>query len=160
DIAQTIDSIGGQMDAFTAKEDASYYIKVLDEHLPLAVDVLADIVRRPAFTQDDIEREKKVVLEEIKMGEDTPDDLVPELFPENFWVDPPLGRPILGPRDTVEALTKNGLRTYFDNVYTAPNMIIAAVGNVEHQQVRGLIEAAFGTLSNDSVELSQAAPRV
>jgi predicted Zn-dependent peptidase len=90
-IAQTIDSIGGQMDAFTAKEYASYYIKVLDEHLPLAVDVLSDIVRRPAFTEEDIQREKKVVLEEIKMVEDTPDDLVHELFTENFWVDHPLG---------------------------------------------------------------------
>src|SRR6187402_1469248 len=141
DIAQTIDSIGGQMDAFTAKEYASYYIKVLDEHLPLAVDVLSDIVRRPAFTEGDIEREKKVVLEEIKMVEDTPDDLVHELFTENFWVDHPLGRPILGTPDTVEALTKTGLRNYFDTVYTAPNMIIAAVGNVEHQRVRELVEA-------------------
>jgi len=160
DIAQTIDSIGGQMDAFTAKEYASYYIKVLDEHLPLAVDVLSDIVRRPAFTEQDIEREKKVVLEEIKMVEDTPDDLVHELFTENFWVDHPLGRPILGTPDTVEALTKKGLRTYFDTVYTAPNMIISAVGNVEHQQVRQLVEAAFGTLSNATTELSQARPRV
>jgi len=74
DIAQAIDSIGGQLDAFTAKEYASYYIKVLDEHLPLAIDILSDIVRNPAFSPDDIEREKKVVLEEIKMVEDTPDD--------------------------------------------------------------------------------------
>ena len=160
DIAQTIDSIGGQMDAFTAKEYASYYIKVLDEHLPLAVDVLSDIVRRPAFTEEDIQREKKVVLEEIKMVEDTPDDLVHELFTENFWVDHPLGRPILGTPETVGALTKKGLRTYFDSVYTAPNMIIAAVGNIDHQQVRGLVEAAFGTLSNDSTEVSQVPPRV
>src|SRR5678816_4088738 len=143
-IAQAIDSIGGQLDAFTAKEYASYYIKVLDDHVPLAIDLLSDIVRRPAFTQEDIEREKKVVLEEIKMVEDTPDDLVHELFTENFWVDHPLGRPILGTPETVEALTKNGLRTYFDTVYTAPNMIIAAVGNVEHQRVRELVEAAFG----------------
>src|SRR5919201_6588331 len=160
DIAQTIDSIGGQIDAFTAKEYASYYIKVLDEHLPLAVDVLSDIVRRPAFSEDDIEREKKVVLEEIKMVEDTPDDLVHELFTENFWVDHPLGRPILGTRETVEALTRPGLRTYFRNVYTAPNIIIAAVGNVEHQQVRELVEAAFGTVSSENIDVSQAPPRV
>jgi predicted Zn-dependent peptidase len=160
DIAQTIDSIGGQMDAFTAKEYASYYIKVLDEHLPLAVDVLADIVRRPALTEDDIEREKKVVLEEIKMVEDTPDDLVHELFTENFWVNHPLGRPILGTRETVEGLTQERLRRYFNGVYTAPNMIIAAVGNVEHEQVRDLVEASFGTLSSDSQNLSSAPPRV
>src|SRR5829696_5327110 len=129
DIAQTIDSIGGQMDAFTAKEYASYYIKVLDEHLPFAVEVLSDIVTNPAFSQDDIEREKKVVLEEIKMVEDTPDDLVQELFTENFWPDHPLGRPILGTKETVESLNQEGLRRYFQGVYTAPNLIVAAVGN-------------------------------
>jgi predicted Zn-dependent peptidase len=160
DIAQTIDSIGGQMDAFTAKEYASYYIKVLDEHLPLAVDVLSDIVRRPAFSEDDIEREKKVVLEEIKMVEDTPDDLVHELFTENFWVDHPLGRPILGTRETVEALTQSGLRRYFEGVYSAPNMIVAAVGNVDHQRVRDLVEAAFGTVSSDAQDISSLPPRV
>ena len=101
------------MDAFTAKEYASYYFKVLDEHLPLAVEVLADIVMNPAFSSEDIGREKKVVLEEIKMVEDTPDDLVHELFTENLWPGHPLGRPILGTKDTVEALTQEGLRRYF-----------------------------------------------
>ena len=106
DIAQAIDSIGGQLDAFTAKEYASYYIKVLDEHLPLAMDILADIVRNPAFSAEDIEREKKVVVEEIKMVEDTPDDLVHELFTQGFWENHPLGRPILGTRETVESFTR------------------------------------------------------
>jgi predicted Zn-dependent peptidase len=160
DIAQTIDSIGGQMDAFTAKEYASYYIKVLDEHLPLAVDVLADIVRRPAFSENDIEREKKVVLEEIKMVEDTPDDLVHELFTESFWEGHPLGRPILGTKETVEALTVEGIRHYFGGVYTAPNMIISAVGNIEHQQVRDIAERAFGSVPNENWQLSDAPPRV
>jgi predicted Zn-dependent peptidase len=160
DIAQTIDSIGGQMDAFTAKEYASYYIKVLDEHLPLAVDVLSDIVRRPAFSENDIDREKKVVLEEIKMVEDTPDDLVHELFTESFWEGHPLGRPILGTRETVDALTVGGVRHYFDGVYTAPNMIISAVGNIEHQQVRDIVERAFGSVPNESWKLSDAPPRV
>jgi predicted Zn-dependent peptidase len=96
DIAQTVDSIGGQLDAFTAKEYASYYVKVLDEHVPIAVDILSDIVLRPAFHEVDIEREKKVILEEIKMVEDTPDDLVHEIFTQAFWEGHPLGRPILG----------------------------------------------------------------
>ena len=95
DIAQAIDSIGGQLDAFTAKEYASYYIKVLDEHLPLALDVLSDIVLNPAFSPDDIEREKKVVVEEIKMVEDTPDDLVHELFTAGL-----LGEPSARPADS------------------------------------------------------------
>ena len=102
DIAQQIDSIGGQLDAFTSKEYAGYYIKVLDEHLPIAVDLLSDMLMRPALAPDDIEREKKVIVEEIKMVEDTPDELVHELFTEHYWHAHPLGRPILGTRDTVE----------------------------------------------------------
>ena len=112
DIAQEIDSIGGQLDAFTAKEYASYYIKVLDEHLPTAVDLLADIVMNPRFENGDLEREKKVILEEIKMVEDTPDDLVHELFTQSFWGSHPLGRPILGTAETIEALTPEILRRY------------------------------------------------
>jgi predicted Zn-dependent peptidase len=160
DIAQTIDSIGGQMDALTAKEYASYYIKVLDEHLPLALDVLADIVMNPAFANADIEREKKVVLEEIKMVEDTPDDLVHELFTESFWQDHPLGRPILGTPTTVESLTPDGLRSYFSGVYTAPNLIIAAVGNITHEQVRGLVERAFANLPTTTEPLGGVPPTV
>jgi predicted Zn-dependent peptidase len=160
DIAQTIDSIGGQMDAFTAKEYASYYIKVLDEHLPLAVDVLSDIVMNPAFSAEDIEREKKVVLEEIKMVEDTPDDLVHELFTESFWVGHPLGRPILGTKDTVESLTQDGLRTYFRNTYTAPNLIVAAVGNIDHERVRELVAKAFAALPATTEPIEDAPPRV
>src|SRR5881398_2988862 len=125
DIAQQIDSIGGQLDAFTAKEYASYYIKVLDEHLPLAIDILSDIVRNPAFAPDDIEREKKVVLEEIKMVEDTPDDLVHELFTQGFWENHPLGRPILGTKETVESFSAASLRDYFTNAYTARNLIVS-----------------------------------
>jgi predicted Zn-dependent peptidase len=160
DIAQAIDSIGGQMDAFTAKEYASYYIKVLDEHLPLAVEVLSDIVMRPAFSPEDLEREKKVVLEEIKMVEDTPDDLVHELFTENFWANHPLGRPILGTRETVEGLTAEGLRRYFTTAYSAPNLIIAATGNIEHEKVRDLVLRAFEGLPLASEPLDEAPPRV
>src|SRR5262247_430227 len=131
DIAQAIDSIGGHLDAFTAKEYASYYIKVLDEHLPLAIDILSDIVRNPAVGRDDIEREKKVVVEEIKMVEDTPDDLVHEIFTQAFWENHPLGRPILGTRETVESFTNDLLRDYFRNASTPRNLIISAVGNLQ-----------------------------
>ena len=144
DIAQAIDSIGGQLDAFTAKEYASYYIKVLDEHLPLALDILSDIVLNPAFSPDDIEREKKVVVEEIKMVEDTPDDLVHELFTQGFWENHPLGRPILGTRETVESFNADLLRDYFVNAYTPRNLIVSAVGNLEHERVRELVEEKFG----------------
>ena len=118
DIAQQVDSLGGHLDAFTSKEYAGYYIKVLDEHLPTALDVLSDLVLNPAFKPEDVEREKKVILEEIKMVEDTPDDLVHELFTQSFWDGHPLGRPILGMPDTVNALTSDVLRSYFDRTYT------------------------------------------
>src|SRR5438876_4749097 len=160
DIAQAIDSIGGQLDAFTAKEYASYYIKVLDEHLPLALDILADIVRNPAFAADDVEREKKVVVEEIKMVEDTPDDLVHELFTQGFWEDHPLGRPILGTKETVESFTPVRLRDYFANAYTASNLIVSAVGNLEHERVRELVDERFGSLPANGSELGEQAPQV
>src|SRR5215213_9642241 len=147
DIAQAIDSIGGQLDAFTAKEYASYYIKVLDEHLPMALDLLSDIVLNPAFTPDDIEREKKVVVEEIKMVEDTPDDLVHELFTQGFWENHPLGRPILGTRETVESFNAELLREYFRNAYTPRNLIVSAVGNLEHEHVRDLVAEKFGSIT-------------
>jgi predicted Zn-dependent peptidase len=160
DIAQAIDSIGGQLDAFTAKEYASYYIKVLDEHLPLAVDILSDIVRNPAFAPEDIEREKKVVVEEIKMVEDTPDDLVHEIFTQGFWEDHPLGRPILGTKETVESFNCDLLRSYFTGAYTASNLIVSAVGNLEHERVRDLVQEKLGTLTAPAEVVRDQAPRV
>jgi predicted Zn-dependent peptidase len=160
DIAQVIDSIGGQLDAFTAKEYASYYIKVLDEHLPLAIDILSDIVMNPAFGPEDIEREKKVVLEEIKMVEDTPDDLVHELFTQGFWENHPLGRPILGRPETVESFHVDLLRSYFRNAYTAPNLIISAVGNLEHGRVRELVAEKFGQVPTVGEAVGEDAPTV
>jgi len=160
DIAQAIDSIGGQLDAFTAKEYASYYIKVLDEHLPLAVDLLSDIVMNPSFDSDELEREKKVILEEIKMVEDTPDDLVHELFTQHFWEGHPLGRPILGTKETVESFTPAGLREYFGAAYAAPNLIVSAAGNIQHAQVRELVGRAFQALPRTAPRYSDAVPRV
>jgi predicted Zn-dependent peptidase len=160
DIAQAIDSLGGHLDAFTAKEYASYYIKVLDEHLGLAWDVLEDLVLEPAFRPDDIEREKKVILEEIKMVEDTPDDLVHELFTQSLWEGHPLGRPILGTPDTVSAFDQDLLLRYWRNTYTAPNLVIAAVGNIDHGHVRDLVARRFGALPAATAPPDGAAPAV
>lgn len=160
DIAQTVDSIGGQLDAFTAKEYASYHVKVLDEHLPLALDILSDIVLNPAFREADIEREKKVIVEEVKMVEDTPDDLVHELFTQSFWVGHPLGRPILGTRESVETLTQASLREYFRSAYVAPNVIIAAAGNLDHAVLRALVTKVFEKLPADGGAIVDQAPKV
>jgi len=160
DIAQEIDSVGGQLDAFTAKEYASYYIKVLDEHLPTAVDLLSDIVMNPRFEREDLDREQKVILEEIKMVEDTPDDLVHEVFTQHFWEGHPLGRPILGSKETVESFTADSLREYFRTAYVASNLIVSAAGNVEHARVRDLIVNAFAKVPTSRDAHSDSVPRV
>jgi predicted Zn-dependent peptidase len=160
DIAQQVDSLGGHLDAFTSKEYAGYYVKVLDEHLPIALDVLSDLVLNPAFRPEDIDREKKVILEEIKMVEDTPDDLVHELFTQSFWGDHPLGRPILGTEESITALTPATLRRYFETTYTAGHLVIVAVGNVTHQRMRELVSSTFGQLAPASPDASEAPPAV
>jgi predicted Zn-dependent peptidase len=146
EIAQTIDSVGGQLDAFTAKEYAGYYIKVLDEHLPIAIDLLSDMLLRPALAPGDVLKEQQVILEEIKMVEDAPDDLVHELFAQQFWSHHPLGRPILGTRDTVMSFDSDRLRRYFSRNYTAANLMIAAAGNLEHGRLKDLIARGFAQL--------------
>ncbi len=146
-IASEIENVGGEINAATSVETTSFYARVLADDVPLAIDILADIVRNPAFGADDIEREKKVVLEEIKMVEDTPDDLVHELFTQGFWENHPLGRPILGTKETVESFNAPLLRDYFGGVYTAKNLIISAVGNLEHDRVRELVAEKFGSLA-------------
>jgi predicted Zn-dependent peptidase len=133
---------------------------VLDEHLPLALDILSDIVRNPAFSVEDIEREKKVVVEEIKMVEDTPDDLVHELFTQGFWENHALGRPILGTRETVESFNTDLLREYFGQSYTAGNLIVSAVGNLEHAHVRDLVEEKLGSLAPSAGGAAEQPPTV
>ena len=160
EIAQAIDSMGGQVDAFTAKEYAAYYVKVLDAHLPGALEILSDLVLHPAFRDADIAREKSVVLEEIKMVEDTPDDLVHELFTQYFWDGHALGRPILGSAETVSAFTRDELCEFFTQAYVAPNVIVAAAGNLDHAQLRALVASAFAELPVSGPAVPWVAPTI
>ena len=134
DIARSVDSIGGNLDAFTAKELVCFNTKVLDEHLPLAFDVLADLVLHPLFRDEDIEKEKGVILEEIKMDADSPDYLVHEIFSSNFWKDHPLGKPILGTRETVKRFDRQMIDDYYRGVYAPANLLITAAGNLTHER--------------------------
>jgi predicted Zn-dependent peptidase len=143
EIAKTVDSVGGQMDAFTAKEHTCFYVSVLDEHLPLAVDLLSDILLHPLFPPEEIEREKSVVLQEIRMVEDTPDDLVHELFTERVWAGHPLGRPILGTRELVQGFSRETILTHFAEEYCPAKVIISVAGNVEHERVVELFDRPF-----------------
>jgi predicted Zn-dependent peptidase len=147
-IARQVDSIGGNMDAFTGKETICFNIKVLDEHLPVAVDILSDLVLNPIFDPKDIVREKGVILEEIKMDEDNPDYLVHEIFTQNFWKDHPLGKPILGTKETVRSFEQEKLFNFYRQRFAPNNIIISAAGNLNHERFVALIKAKFSDLQS------------
>jgi predicted Zn-dependent peptidase len=160
EIALVVDSIGGQMDAFTTKEYTCFYFKVLDTHLDLAVDLLADIVRHPKFVPEEIEKERKVIYEEIKMVDDTPDELVYDLFSGTFWKGHPLGRPIQGTRETVAAMGPDILTRHFRDSYQPGNLLVTAAGYLDHDRVSRMIHAAFAPLRNrtDPVRVTPPVP--
>ncbi len=143
DIAKVIDILGGDVDAFTGKEYTSFYAHVLDEQLETALDLLTDLVVAPRFTDADLESERSVILEEIKMVEDTPDDLVHEIFVTAFWPDHPLGRPILGTEDTVNRLGRDQIVAHYAETFHPANIIFCASGNVRPEQIVPYLERAF-----------------
>ena len=162
DIARSVDSIGGGLDAFTAKEMVSYNTKVLDEHLPLAFDVLADMVLNPLFRDEDIEKEKGVILEELKMEVDNPEYLLHEIFSSNFYKDHPIGKPILGTKDTVKKFDREMVHHYYRRYYSPKNILITAAGNLNHERLVDLARMHFkdlrvhGALSPDPVPVPHA----
>ncbi len=143
EIARSVDSIGGNLDAFTGKEMVSFNAKVLDEHLPVAFDVLADLVTGPLLRPEDIQKEKGVILEEIKMELDNPEYLVHEIFASNFWKGHALGRPILGTRETVQRFTPEMVESYYRRVYIPSNILVTAAGNLEHERLVELAAERF-----------------
>src|SRR5438270_8450992 len=159
DIARQVDSIGGNMDAFTAKECICSNIKILDEHLPIAMEILSDLVLNPVFAAKDIVRERGVILEEIKMDEDSPDYLVHEIFTQNFWKDHPLGKPILGTKETVRSFEQQRITDYFRQRFSPANMIISAAGRLQHQHFVDLVERYFGSLAPNASVFDQVVPK-
>ncbi len=157
--AQEVDSIGGNLDAYTAHESAGYDILTLDEHLPHAVDLLSDLLLHPAFPEAEIVRERNVVLEEINLVEDTPGDLAYELFTEGLFPGHPLGRSILGTVATVSAFDAPALRDYFGRAYRAENLIVAAAGNVDPDHLGALVEEAFSAVPTGCEPLQDDQPQ-
>src|SRR6266446_1508974 len=145
-IARSVDSIGGGLDAFTSKELVSYNVKVLDEHLPEAFDIVSDLVRNPRFDPADIDKEKGVILEEIKMEVDSPEYLIHEIFSSNFWKGHSLGRPILGTRQTIRSFDRDQIGRYYKHYYTPKNILITAAGHRSHQKLVRLAGDHFGDL--------------
>jgi predicted Zn-dependent peptidase len=145
-IARAADSIGGHLDAFTAKETTNYSIKVLDEHVPRAFSILSDLVKNPLFKPDHIANESHVIQEEIKMVEDQPDDLVHEMFTQTYWRGHALGRPILGTRRNVASFNRKRLKGYFRRYYAPNNLLVSAAGHIKHSQIMDLVQKEFGDM--------------
>ena len=160
DIARQIDSIGGNLDAFTAKECICFNVKVLDEHLPIALDVLSDLVLHPVFDAKDIARERGVILEEIKMDEDSPDYLVHEIFTQNFWKDHPLGKPILGTKETVRHFEQPLLWDYYGKRFAPANLVVAAAGHINHEHFAQLVAERFQHLKPATNGFHDSVPEV
>ncbi|KND39325.1 M16 family metallopeptidase [Streptomyces acidiscabies] len=151
DISAALDAVGGEMNAFTAKEYTCYYARVLDTDLPLAIDVVCDMLTGSLIREEDVDVERGAILEEIAMTEDDPGDCVHDLFAHTMFGDTPLGRPVLGTVDTVNALTADRVRRFYKKHYDPTHLVVAAAGNIDHDQVVRQVSAAFeqaGALKN------------
>src|SRR5580700_6446089 len=159
-IAREVDTIGGNLDAFTGKEMVCFNIKVLDENVAPALEVLSDLVLHPTFTPEELAREQGVILEEIKMDEDNPDYLVHEVWTQNFWKGDSLGRPILGTVKTVKSFDQQTLLDFYASQFTPRNMVFSAAGNLEHDAFVAQVEQQFRSLSasGDVVPVKEKAP--
>jgi len=160
ELALAMDSIGGQMDAFTSKEYTCFYAKVLDQHLPTTIDLLSDIVQHPLFDPEELERERQVVLEEIQMVDDSPEEVLYDLFSESFYPRHSLGRPIQGTAQTVGGFSRRQLLSFFRSSYRPENMLVVAAGNLDHADVRSSVSRAFsGLASGNGANGRSARPR-
>ena len=157
-IAREMDSIGGNLDAFTGKETICFNVKSLSDHVPVALDVLTDLVLHPTFAAPDIERERGVILEEIKIDEDNPDVLVHELFTQSFWRDHPLGWPILGTNKTVASLDQEKLFAYHGDRFHGGNIVFSAAGNLDHDRFAEAVAAKFAGLAGGATLHERPAP--
>jgi predicted Zn-dependent peptidase len=160
DISAAIESVGGDINAFTAKEFTCYYARVLDADLPLAVDVVADMVASSRIATADVESERDVVLEEIAMRDDDPSDAVHDLAASRMWGSAPLGRPILGTAESITSLSRAAIHRYYKRKYRPENVVVAAAGNLDHSRVVRLVRSAFDAAGFLDSEADPAAPRV
>jgi predicted Zn-dependent peptidase len=158
DIAREIDSVGGVLNAFTSREYVCYYAKVLDKFLPKAVDLLTDIFLHSTFDSEEIEKERRVVLQEINMMEDTPDDLIHDLFHQYFWTGHPLGMSILGDAESVSGLTRDAIVAYKDRMYRGDDVIVTAAGNLTHDELIRLLQQHLSAIPGGNGRVDSALP--
>jgi predicted Zn-dependent peptidase len=160
EIAETMDGVGGNLNAFTDKETTCYYAKVIDRHVPLAMDVLADMFLHSAFDPQELAKEQKVVLEEIKMYEDSPDELIHDLFLQTMWHGSDLGDPTIGFNDTVVALTPDDLRGHMRSHYAPDSIVVAGAGNLDHDRFVELVAEHFASFSGTSRQHAADSPKL
>jgi predicted Zn-dependent peptidase len=158
EISSALDAVGGELNAFTGKEYTCYYARVLDADLPLAIDVLSDMVTSSLIEPRDVDAERGVILEEIAMNDDDPSDTVHEAFAAQLFGDTPLGRPILGTAGSINAITRGQIAEHYQHRYTPPNLVVAAAGSVKHDEVVGGVREAFGAVMDPAA--APASPRL
>jgi predicted Zn-dependent peptidase len=158
EIAETMDGVGGSLNAFTDKEATCYYAKVIDRHVPLALDVLSDMFLHSLFDAQELAKEQKVVLEEIKMYDDSPDELIHDLFLQTMWSGSNLGEPTIGSAETVTRVTPADLRAHMQRHYAPDSVIVAGAGNIEHERFVELVAENFAPFSGESERFEPDAP--
>lgn len=158
EIARSLEDTGGSLNAFTDKEQTCFYARVLDNQVTLAIDVLSDMILHPALDPAEFKRERQVILEEIKMYEDTPDELVQDIFSEVFWGDHPMGRPIVGTRGTMRATKREHLVAYLERFYTPDRIIVSVAGHIEPERVLQQLEDTIGQLKRPATLLELPPP--
>ena len=159
EIAETMDGVGGNLNAFTDKESTCYYAKVIDHHVPLAIDVLADMFTNSIFAPTELAKEQNVVLEEIRMYDDSPDDIIFDLFTRSMWHGSQLGEPTIGYAETVSALTSDDLRAHMRTHYAPDAVVFSAAGNVDHDTIVDLVERSFASMSGRAATIVPDRPR-
>jgi len=158
ELAESLEAVGGQLNAFTTKEYTCYYVKVLDEDLDLAIDVLSDMFFHSLFDEKEIEKEKNVVIEEIKMYEDSPDELIHDIFSEHVWNEHPLGKPILGTEESIGALSREKIMSFLSEHYAPDNVVIAVAGKIKHEDVVAKLTDQFGTFKRGGRRVLEGTP--
>ena len=155
EISSSIESVGGEMNAFTSKEYTCFYARVIDTDLPMAIDVISDLITSSVVSALDVDAERKVVLEEIAMRDDDPSDLVHDLFSDTYYGDTPIGRPILGTIDSIKSMSRNSVFNYYKKKYLPQDLVVAVAGNIKHKRVVAMVEQA---LARDNFLDVMAAP--
>ena len=159
DIAVEIDSLGGELNAFTSKENTTFYVKILDEYIEKGIELLSDIFLHSTFPEEDIEKEKRIIKEEIKMVEDTPDDYIHDLFNQTIWGNTGLGQSVLGRRETVRSFTREDLTSHIKKYYGTKDVVISCAGNFEHESLVGMLNKSLGSLRRGSEPEKGSPPR-